>query len=74
MYCIFTCGIIILVLPLLVLCVRFTIAFFFVQSNYPLLSRLSESYKQVPAIRNALPENQPDFPKELKGIILIRIY
>ncbi|KAJ0926638.1 putative glutathione transferase [Helianthus annuus] len=43
-------------------------------SNYPLLSRLSESYKQVPAIRNALPENQPDFPKELKGIILIRIY
>uniref|UniRef100_A0A251S345 Putative S-crystallin n=2 Tax=Helianthus annuus TaxID=4232 RepID=A0A251S345_HELAN len=36
-------------------------------SNYPLLSRLSESYKQVPAIRNALPENQPDFPKEVKG-------
>ncbi|KAL8237368.1 hypothetical protein R6Q59_018449 [Mikania micrantha] len=36
--------------------------FNFDMSDYPLLSRLGEAYKQVPAIQNALPENQPDFP------------
>ncbi|KAI3810634.1 hypothetical protein L1987_20255 [Smallanthus sonchifolius] len=36
--------------------------FNFDMSAYPLLSRLSEAYKHVPAIQNALPENQPDFP------------
>ncbi|XP_071725483.1 glutathione S-transferase zeta class-like [Rutidosis leptorrhynchoides] len=34
----------------------------FDMGEYPLLSRLSEAYKQVPAIQNATPENQPDFP------------
>ncbi|XP_076912758.1 glutathione S-transferase zeta class-like [Bidens hawaiensis] len=36
--------------------------FNFDMSEYPLLSRLNETYKQVPAIQNALPQNQPDFP------------
>ncbi|KAF5809989.1 putative glutathione transferase [Helianthus annuus] len=36
--------------------------FNFDMSDYPLLSRLCEAYKQVPAIQKALPENQPDFP------------
>ncbi|XP_071725484.1 glutathione S-transferase zeta class-like [Rutidosis leptorrhynchoides] len=32
-------------------------------SKYPLLSRLSKEYKQVPAFIDAMPENQPDsFP------------
>ncbi|XP_071725485.1 glutathione S-transferase 2-like [Rutidosis leptorrhynchoides] len=30
-------------------------------SKYPLLSRLSKAYKQVPAFIKAMPENQPDF-------------
>ncbi|KAK9076946.1 hypothetical protein SSX86_005281 [Deinandra increscens subsp. villosa] len=29
---------------------------------YPLLARLYEAYMQVPAIQDALPEKQPDFP------------
>ncbi|KAM0009137.1 putative glutathione transferase [Helianthus debilis subsp. tardiflorus] len=29
---------------------------------YPLLGRLHEAYMQVPAIKDALPENQPDYP------------
>jgi len=29
---------------------------------YPLLARLHEAYMQVPAIQDALPENQPDYP------------
>ncbi|XP_076948928.1 glutathione S-transferase 2-like [Bidens hawaiensis] len=37
--------------------------FNFEMSEYPLLSRLSETYKQVPAIQDALPQNQPDFEK-----------
>ncbi|KAJ0796786.1 putative glutathione transferase [Helianthus annuus] len=36
--------------------------FNFDMRDYPLLSRLSEVYMQVPAIQKALPENQPDFP------------
>ncbi|KVI11312.1 Glutathione S-transferase/chloride channel, C-terminal [Cynara cardunculus var. scolymus] len=34
----------------------------FDMSEYPLLSRLAEAYKQVPAIQDAMPEKQPDFP------------
>ncbi|KAK9076945.1 hypothetical protein SSX86_005280 [Deinandra increscens subsp. villosa] len=34
----------------------------FDMTPYPLLSRLQEAYMQVPAIQNALPEKQPDFP------------
>ncbi|KAI3770754.1 hypothetical protein L6452_01897 [Arctium lappa] len=34
----------------------------FDMSEYPLLSRLAEAYIQVPAIQNAMPEKQPDFP------------
>ncbi|KVI11350.1 Glutathione S-transferase/chloride channel, C-terminal [Cynara cardunculus var. scolymus] len=30
-------------------------------TEFPLLSRLSEAYKQVPAIQDAMPEKQPDF-------------
>ncbi|KAL8264971.1 hypothetical protein R6Q59_023101 [Mikania micrantha] len=29
---------------------------------YPLLARLNEEYMQLPAIQDALPEKQPDFP------------
>ncbi|XP_076928292.1 glutathione S-transferase 2-like [Bidens hawaiensis] len=36
--------------------------FNFDMNEHPLLSRLNETYKQVPAIQNALPQNQPDFP------------
>lgn len=38
--------------------------FNFDMSEFPLLSRLSEAYKQVPAIQAAMPENQPDFPNK----------
>lgn len=31
-------------------------------SEFPLLSRLYEAYKEVPAIQNAMPEKQPDAP------------
>ncbi|KAK9054807.1 hypothetical protein SSX86_025886 [Deinandra increscens subsp. villosa] len=31
-------------------------------SEYPLMSRLSMAYQQVPAIQAAMPENQPDAP------------
>ncbi|KAI3770763.1 hypothetical protein L6452_01906 [Arctium lappa] len=31
-------------------------------TEFPLLSRLSEAYKQVPAIQGAMPDKQPDFP------------
>ncbi|KAK9054806.1 hypothetical protein SSX86_025885 [Deinandra increscens subsp. villosa] len=34
----------------------------FDMSKYPLLSRLSMAYQQVPAIQAAMPENQPDAP------------
>ncbi|XP_076956663.1 glutathione S-transferase zeta class-like [Bidens hawaiensis] len=37
--------------------------FNFDMTPYPLLARLHEAYMQVPAIQDALPENQPDFPK-----------
>nr|GEV56012.1 glutathione S-transferase zeta class-like [Tanacetum cinerariifolium] len=32
------------------------------QSEFPLLCRLGEAYIKVPAIENAIPEKQPDFP------------
>ncbi|XP_076952526.1 glutathione S-transferase zeta class-like isoform X2 [Bidens hawaiensis] len=37
--------------------------FNFGMTPYPLLARLHEAYMQLPAIQDALPENQPDFPK-----------
>ncbi|KAI7731250.1 hypothetical protein M8C21_032364 [Ambrosia artemisiifolia] len=36
--------------------------FNFDMTPYPLLARLHEAYMQVPAIQDALPENQPDYP------------
>ncbi|KAJ0676600.1 putative glutathione transferase [Helianthus annuus] len=36
--------------------------FNFDMTPYPLLGRLHEAYMQVPAIQDALPENQPDYP------------
>ncbi|KAI3680214.1 hypothetical protein L2E82_50599 [Cichorium intybus] len=36
--------------------------FNFDMSEFPLLSRLSEEYKYVKAIQDAMPEKQPDFP------------
>lgn len=36
--------------------------FNFDMRKFPLLSRLSEAYKHVSAIQDAMPENQPDFP------------
>ncbi|KAK9054808.1 hypothetical protein SSX86_025887 [Deinandra increscens subsp. villosa] len=35
----------------------------FDMSEYPLMSRLSMAYQQVPAIQAAMPENQPDAPQ-----------
>nr|GMD07739.1 glutathione S-transferase zeta class-like [Ipomoea batatas] len=31
-------------------------------NEYPILSRIYEAYKEVPAIQNAMPEKQPDKP------------
>ncbi|KAK9054805.1 hypothetical protein SSX86_025884 [Deinandra increscens subsp. villosa] len=45
--------------------VGFSERFNFDMSGYPILSRLREEYKQVPAVQNALPENQPDFPGKI---------
>ncbi|XP_071725486.1 glutathione S-transferase zeta class-like [Rutidosis leptorrhynchoides] len=36
-------------------------------SKYPLLSRLSKAYKQVPAFIDAMPENQPDYYPTRRG-------
>ncbi|KAI7747652.1 hypothetical protein M8C21_017521 [Ambrosia artemisiifolia] len=36
----------------------------FDMSEYPLLSRLSMAYQQVPAFQAAMPENQPDAPTD----------
>jgi maleylacetoacetate isomerase len=32
------------------------------QNEFPILSRLHETYYEIPAFREALPENQPDAP------------
>lgn len=34
----------------------------FLQTPYPLLSRLNEAYNQLPAFVDSAPENQPDTP------------
>nr|GEW77329.1 glutathione S-transferase zeta class-like [Tanacetum cinerariifolium] len=43
-------------------------------SKFPLLSRLGDAYIKVPAIENAIPEKQPDFPihlgKTVKEVLL----
>ncbi|RAL44238.1 hypothetical protein DM860_015598 [Cuscuta australis] len=36
-------------------------------SEFPLLSRLYDAYKEVPAVQNAMPEKQPDAPAEARG-------
>ncbi|XP_019198106.1 PREDICTED: glutathione S-transferase 2-like isoform X2 [Ipomoea nil] len=36
-------------------------------NEYPLLSRIYEVYKEVPAIQNAMPEKQPDAPAEARA-------
>lgn len=33
-------------------------------TEYPLLSRLNEAYKELPAFQDAMPEKQPDTPTE----------
>ncbi|CAM8900633.1 hypothetical protein QQ045_011044 [Rhodiola kirilowii] len=35
-------------------------------AEFPILSRLNESYKELQAFQDAAPENQPDTPEELK--------
>ncbi|KAM7478606.1 hypothetical protein LguiA_026819 [Lonicera macranthoides] len=37
-------------------------------TKYPLLSRLNEAYEELPAFKDAMPENQPDTPAEERGI------
>ncbi|KAF7842843.1 glutathione S-transferase zeta class isoform X1 [Senna tora] len=34
------------------------------QTEFPILARLNETYKEIPAFREALPENQPDAPSQ----------
>lgn len=35
---------------------------FLMQTKYPILLRLHETYNEHPAFRSAMPENQPDTP------------
>ncbi|KAM7481922.1 hypothetical protein LguiB_006505 [Lonicera macranthoides] len=37
-------------------------------TKYPLLSRLNEAYEELPAFKDAMPENQPDTPAEERGV------
>ena len=39
----------------------------FLQTQFPLLSRLNEAYNELPAFQDAVPEKEPDAPAKAQA-------